>query len=156
MFDAPLDSWYVWIALALTSVATVGAAGTLPTAPPPDAAALANTVDRVAAAAPGTVAEHPLDADAVELGPGRVGLRNGAGTVHARFVADSVVPVPDGSPLQEVVFGTPPEAAFDSGRAFEDAVVDARTRERSWETVDRTVVVRRVSWEGSDVTLVDA
>jgi len=156
MFDAPLDSWYVWIGLAMASVATVGAAGALPASPPPDAAALAETVDRVAAAGPGTVAEHPLDADAVALGPRQVGLRNGAGTVHARFVADSVVPVPDGTPLQDVLYGTPPSTAFDSRLAFEEAVLDARARERSWRPVERTVVVRRVSWEGTDVTLVDA
>jgi hypothetical protein len=33
-------------------------------------------------------------------------------------------------------------------------VIDARTREPTWTAVERSLIVRRVSWEGQDVTLV--
>ncbi|SDM10718.1 hypothetical protein SAMN04487949_0874 [Halogranum gelatinilyticum] len=156
MFDVPLDAWYSWIGLALAGVALLGVVSSLPTTPPPDANAVANTVDRLAAGDHVATAEHPLDASAVKLGPHRVSLRNDAGTVHAAYAFGPVTPVADGSALQRVLYGQPPSTVFESERAFHQAVVEARTREPTWETVDRTLVVRRVSWGETDVTLVDA
>jgi hypothetical protein len=156
MFDVPLDAWYTWIGLALAGTAMFGAAASLPTTAPPDAAGVADTVDAVAASDYAATAEHPLDADAVRLGPHQIGLRNDAGTTHAAFAFGPVTPVPEGSVLQAVLYGTPPDAAFESRTAFQQAVIRARTREPTWEPVERTLVVRRVSWNGIEVTLVDA
>ncbi|MFB6129712.1 MAG: hypothetical protein ABEJ28_02710 [Salinigranum sp.] len=156
MIDVPVDAWYAWIGLSLASVVVFGAAGALPTSPPPDAAAVAGTVDRVAGDTHPAVAEYPLDASEIRVTPNRVGLRNDAGTASAEFAFGPVTPVADGSALQEVVYGASPADAFDTQRAFEQAVVDARSRAHDWHPVGRTLVVRRITWRGHDVTLVDA
>jgi hypothetical protein len=156
MFDVPVDAWYAWVGLSLASAAVFGAAGSLPTSPPPDAAAVADTVDRVGGDTHPATAEHPIDADAIRLTPRGIDLRNDAGTAHAAFAFGAVTPVREGSALQRVLYGTPPGRAFDSTRELSQAIVDARSREHEWEPVDRTLVVRRLTWRGKDVTLVDA
>ncbi|WP_336022037.1 DUF7283 family protein [Halobellus salinisoli] len=159
MFDLTLDAWYGWIGLSLAGVALVGAATGLPTAPPPDAGAVGATVDRVAAAEYAATGEHPLDADEIRLRTRRIGLRSDGGTAHATLSFGPVTPVPaDESPLRDVLYGTPPERAFDSPEAFRQAVVEARADagDAPWRPVDRTLIVRRLSWEGVDVVLVDA
>lgn len=154
MFDAPVDAWYVWLGLAVASLAVFGSASSLPTTPPPDAAGVADTVDAVAADDYETTAEHPLSASAVRVGPHRIALRNDGGTSHAEFAFGPVTPVARGSRLERVLHGTPVDVAFDDRRAFQQAVVDARTRDPAWRETDRSLVVRRVSWEGQDATLV--
>jgi hypothetical protein len=159
MFDLPLEAWYGWIGLSLAGVALVGAAAGLPTAPPPDAEAVAGTVDRVAAAEYTATGEHPLEADEIRLGVRRIGLRSDAGTAHATLAFGPVTPVPVGdSPLRDVLYGTPPSRVFDSPQAFREAIVGARAdgQDATWREVDRTLIVRRVTWEGVDVVLVDA
>ena len=159
MFELTVDAWYGWIGLSLAGVALVGAAAGLPTAPPPDAGAAGATIDRVAAAEYAATAEHPLDADEVRLGTRRIGLRSESGTAHTTLSFGAVTPVPvDDSPLRDVLYGTPPERVFDSPKAFRQAVVDARANatDAPWRTVDRTLIVRRLSWEGVNVVLVDA
>ncbi|SFL02421.1 hypothetical protein SAMN04487950_2012 [Halogranum rubrum] len=156
MFDVPLDAWYSWVGLSLASLALFGVVASVPTTAPPDATAVANTVDRVAANDHATTAEHPLGATAIRLGPHRVGLRNDAGTAHASYAFGPVTPVSDDSALQQVLYGRPPSDLFESRRSFQQAVVADRTAEPAWQSVDRTLVVRRVSWEGLDVVLVDA
>lgn len=156
MFDVPLDAWYSWVGLALAGVALLGVVSSLPTTPLPDANAVANTVDSVAAGDHAATAEHPLAATAVRLGPHRVSLRNEAGTVHAAYAFGPVTPVPADSRLQQVLYGRQPSTVFDSQQAFHQAIIDARTRTPEWRPVERTLVVRRVSWGEQDVTLVDA
>lgn len=155
MFDVPIDAWYAWIGLSLASAVVFGAAGSLPTTPPPDAGDAAETVDRIAAAEYDSTAEHPLDAAAIRIGARGIALRNDAGTAGATF-AWPVTPVADGSTLASVARGTPPEEAFDSPRAFKQAIIEARAAEPTWRPADRTLLVRRTSWGGVDVTLVDA
>ncbi|MFB6090536.1 MAG: hypothetical protein ABEJ97_05705 [Halobellus sp.] len=159
MFDLTLDAWYGWIGLSLASVALFGAVAGLPTAPPPDAAAVAATIDRVAAAEYAATAEHPLDAAEVRLGTRRIALRSEAGTAHATLSFGPVTPVPAGdSRLRDVLHGTPPERVYDSSEAFRQAVVAARASatDAPWRAVDRTLIARRSTWEGVDVVLVDA
>lgn len=156
MFDVPLDAWYSWLGLSLASLALFGVVTGLPTTAPPDATSVANTVDRVAASSHPTTAEHPLDATAIRLGPHRVGLKNSGGNAHASFAFGPVTPVVDDSRLQQVLYGRPPSDVFDSRREFQQALVEARTEPPTWEPVDRTLVVRRVSWASVDAVLVDA
>lgn len=159
MLDLPLDSWYAWLGLSLAGVALVGAASGLPTVPPPNADSAAATVDRVAAAEYAATAEHPLDATAVRLGTRRLELRNDAGTAHATLAFGPVTPVPtNDSALRDVVHGAHPSTAFDTPEAFRQAIIDARARggDAPWRAVDRTLLVRRTTWEGVDVVLVDA
>jgi hypothetical protein len=159
VFDFATEAWYGWLGLSMAGVALFGAAAGLPTAPPPDAGAAAATVDRVAAAEYAATAEHPLDASEIRLGTRRVGLRSEGGTAHAALSFGPVTPVPPGeSALRDVLYGTPPERAFETTDAFRQSVVDARAdaTDASWRPVDRTLIVRRVTWEGVDVVLVDA
>jgi hypothetical protein len=153
MFDAPVDAWYVWIGVALASTAAVGIAASLPRAPPPDAAGVADTVDSVAATDRSATAGHPLAAERVKIGPYRVWLRNGSATGHATFAYGPVTPVRRDTALWDVLRGTPPETAFGSPAAFSRAVAAARDRTPRWRSTDE-LTVRTVSWEGVDVTLV--
>lgn len=154
-----MEAWYGWLGLSMAGVALFGAAAGIPTAPPPDAGAAATTIDRVAAAEYAATAEHPLDAAEIRLGTRRIGLRSDAGAAHATLSFGPVTPVPTGeSALRDALYGTPPERAFDSPNEFRQSVVDARANasDASWRPIDRTLIVRRVSWEGVDVVLVDA
>jgi len=156
MFDAPVDAWYVWIGLGITSVVLFGLVLGLPTASPPEANAVADVVDTVAASAHTQTADRPLSVEEVKLGPDRVSLRGPGGTSHATFVYGPVTPVRDGTLLWEVVQGAAPEHVFDSPAAFRRAIRAARERVPAWRAADDRLVVRTVTWEGTDVTLVDA
>jgi hypothetical protein len=156
--EAPLDSWYAWLGLAATSVVLVGAAGSLPTRPPPDAAGLADSLDRTAVSDAPASAEHPLAADRVRLGADRVALRNDAGTARARLAFGPVTPVRPDTRLASVLHGTPPRRAFADRETFADVVGRARERGRNatWRPAPESVTARRVSWGEVDVTLVGA
>ncbi|USZ68911.1 hypothetical protein NGM10_04040 [Halorussus salilacus] len=152
MFDAPVETWYLWVGLALASSAALGLAVSLPRAPPPDAAGVADTVDSVAASDRAATAVHPVSAE-VRIGPYRVWLRDDGATGHATLAYGPVTPVRRGTALWDVLRGTPPESAFGSPGAFRDAAADARDRPPAWRTTGE-LTVRAVSWEGVDVTLV--
>ena len=156
MFDVPLDAWYTWLGLALASVVVFGVAQALPTTPAPDAEGVAETIDRVAASEYEATAEHPLHARTVRVGPSRVSLRTDDGTVHAAYAFGPVTPVGDGTKLDRVLRGAPPTAVFDSEAEFRAAVGEARDRTPQWQRADDPLVVRRLSWRETDVTLVGA
>lgn len=156
MLDAPLDATLVWLGLAAASAVALGTALQLPAAPPPDAAAVADTVDRVAASPHPSTAAQPVVATAVRVGPDRVSLRSPAGTAHAPLAYGPVTPVRDGSALDAVLHGTPPARAFDSPADFRRAAASALNDTPAWQPVDDHVLVRRVTWRGVDVTLVGA
>lgn len=152
MLETPVDALYVWTGIALASLAALGLAVQLPTAAPPDADGLADTVDAVAASDYPATAEFPSRADQARIGPDRVALRNDGGSAAATLVAD-VVPARNG-PLERVLHGADPRRVFDSRAAFAAAIVDARRAESRWRPTDGTLVVRRLSWGDRDVTLV--
>jgi hypothetical protein len=153
MFDAPVETWYLWVGLAIASTAAVGLAASLPRAPPPDAASAAQTVDSVAASAHSTTGVHPLSADAARIGPYRIWLRDDGTIGHAALAYGPVTPVRRDTALWDVLRGTPPEAAFGTPAGFRRAAAEARDRTPEWRSTDR-LTVRRVTWEGVDVTLV--
>lgn len=155
MFDAPVDTWYLTVGVALAGLAFAGVAADLPTHAPPDAAGAARSVDAAAAAQTAT-AEHPLSAERVRLGPRRIALRGDGGTARATFSYGPVTPVADGSELREVLRGADPSQVFASPEAFAATAAEARERDPSWERADEKLVVRTVTWEGVHVTLVDA
>lgn len=156
MFDAPIDAWYLWVGLAGASVLVLGVVLGLPTAPAPDAAGAADAVDTAAASAHDETIERPLPAGEVKLGPDRLSLRDGDATAHATFVYGPVTPVSDGTLLWEVLRGASPVHVFDSPRAFRRAAKSARKSSPAWRESDGTLRIRRIAWEGVDVTLVDA
>lgn len=155
MFDAPADTWYLWLGVAAASVAAFGVAAALPATAPPDAQRSADTVDSVAASPYEATGRHPLDATAVRLWPNRLALRTESGTTHATFEYGPVTPVTAGTPLGSVLRGVPPNRKFDDPSALRAAAAAARDRNRTWESAE-ALLVRRVTWEGVDVTLVGA
>ncbi|WP_148413024.1 hypothetical protein [Haloferax sp. KTX1] len=156
MLDAPLDTLYTWAALSVAATVLVGTVAGLPTTPAPDASGVADAVDTVAVADYDATAEHDLDADAVRVGPRRIGLRNDGGAAHATFGFGPVTPASPDSRLGSVAAGTPPSAVFDSPAAFAAAAETARDRDASWRPASELLVVRHVNWEGTDVTVVSA
>ncbi len=156
MFDTPVDGWYAWVGVAAASAVLVGTAVGLPTTPPPDAASVADVVDRTAATEYGAYAEHPLDASEVRLTPRGVALRSDAGAVTAAFVYGPVTPVGSDDDLRAVLRGVPPERRFSSTDELRQAAEQAQANESRWRRVDGPLTVRHVVGEGYDVTLVGA
>ena len=153
MFDAPVETWYLWAGLATVSVVALGLAASLPRTPPPDAQGVAQSVDTVAASDRSAAAVHPSLAEAVRIGPYRIWLRSDGATSDATFAYGPVTPVKRGTLLWDVLHGTPPEEVFDSSAAFRRAAAEARDRKPEWQS-RADVIARKVSWEGVDVTLV--
>lgn len=154
MFDAPVDAWYVWLGVTAASLVAFGVAAELPTAPPPDAARVADTVDSVAGCEYAATAEHPLSARQIKLGSYRLGLRGDGGAAHATFAYGPVAPVEGSARLRRVLDGTPPKTVFGSPAELRAAVADARETRPKWKRAENTLRVRCVSWEGVDATLV--
>lgn len=154
MFGVPLDSWYVWIGLAVVSSTAFGVVTTLPSAAPPDAAGAARTVDSVATSEYAATGRHPLsNAEAVRIGTDSISVRGAGGTEHAAFGYGPVVPSMDGSKLHTVLLGEPPSRMFASPERFERAIRRARLADPRWQDTER-LTVRRVQWEGVDAVLV--
>lgn len=149
----------LWVGLVVVGACLLGIAGSLPTRPPPNAAAAAGTVDRVAASGGPVRATRSLAATAVRVRPRGIALRSGDGAAgegavsRARFAFGPVTPVAPDSPLRAVLEGAPPEAVFDDPTSFRQAVVEARATPTGW-VKGRTLYVRGVSWDGYRVTLV--
>ncbi|GGL72563.1 DUF7283 family protein [Halocalculus aciditolerans] len=149
------DTLPVWVALTAVTAVLLAAALAVPTAPPPDAAALARAVDAVAASDHPTRRTLPVRADAVRLHPARLSLRSDGGTATATLRYGPVVPA--SGRLAAVLAGRDVRDVFETPAAFRDAVeralARARTRAGGWLTTDR-LRVRHVTWGDVDATLV--
>lgn len=156
MFDVPVDAWYLWLGLAAASVAAFGVAAQFPTQPPPDADGAADAVDVVASSPYPASVTYPLAAEGVKLEPHRIALRAEGGTSQASFAYGPVTPVRAGTLLWEVLRGARPSHVFESPAAFDRAATAARERSAEWRPAADELRARRVSWEGVDVTLVEA
>lgn len=152
MFDAPLDTIYVWVGLGAVSLAVAATVLAFPTASPAGAGAVADAVDRIAASEYEATDEVAVPAEKVRLGPLTVALRADGRTARASFEYGPVVPVRDGR-LRAVLAGEAPEAAFADREAFERALARAQRRDRGWRNAQR-LRIRRVSWGDVDATLV--
>lgn len=168
-FEAPVDAWYVWLGVALVSVALIGVAVQLPSQPPPDAAKAANTIDTVASNSHQAAANYKHDAEVVKIDTQRVALRNNGGTERATIAFGPMTPlsaIDDESKrgvLDRILSGERPanvlhEYPFDS-----DALLDevAKTRKRlgdegvEWRPADGTLRVRKIDLGGESLLLVD-
>lgn len=154
MLDVPIDSWYTWIGVATVSVLAFATVTSLPMSPPPDAASVADAVDRTAASQHDATAEIPIDAGQLRIGANRIGLRSDGGTAHASLTYGPVVPVGEEPRLQAVLRGSPPSTEFDSPAGLRAASEDARTDRLVWRPVEGLLLVRHLTWKGVDVTLV--
>lgn len=153
MFEVPVDALYVWLGVAVVGAVALGVVAALPTTTAPDAAAVADTVDRTAVGPPGAHATRSVDATEIRLGPHQVSLRNDGGTATAAFAYGPVTPAAGDDRLELVLYGHSPESAFASAAAFAEAVDDAQHR-GEWRPAPETIEVRRVQWGEVDVTLV--
>jgi hypothetical protein len=155
VLGTPVDAWYVWLGLSAAGIAILGTAAGLPTAAPPEPAPVARTVDAVASSPhPGT-ASHPLDAVSIRLGPTGIGLRTDGGVAREQFAYGPVTPVtPDAEELYAVLTGDPPGRVFASPAEFSDRAARARQAAPEWRPAPARLLVRRVSWGDTDVTLV--
>jgi hypothetical protein len=153
MFDTPLDGIVLWMGLSVASLAALGVAVGLPTTSAPDAAGLADAVDRVAASPWQATARVPIEAEAIRLGSTRLSLRSGGRTSHASFAVATATPVGDGQ-LRRVLRGRAVSDVFDSQREFRRALSRYPVRPIEWRDAPPRLRVRRVTWGEVDATLV--
>ncbi|GAB3414220.1 hypothetical protein GCM10027435_08870 [Haloparvum alkalitolerans] len=154
MFEVPLDGLYAWVGVAALSVAVLGVASALPSAPAPDAAGAAATVDAVAGGDYPATGEHGIAAERIRITPERIVLDGEGGTASAGFRRGAVTPVRGNGRLARVLRGAPPSAVFDSSGAFAAAARNARETEPEWRTASDRLRIRRVHWGDVHVTLV--
>lgn len=155
VFDAPIDGWYAWLGASLVAAGALGVAAGVPTAPPPDAAGAARTVDSVAASAYAGAETVPLArADEVRVTPHGVSLRGPDATAHADFAYGPVTPVRGDGPLAALLDGDAPDRLFDDATDLAATAHTARTGDPEWRTAPGRLRVRHVTWGGVDVTLV--
>lgn len=154
MFEASLDGLYAWAGVAAFSVAVLGVAAALPSAPTPDAAGAASTVDTVAGGDYPATGEHRIRAERIRLSSDRIVLDGGGGTASARFRQAPVTPARAHDRLRRVLLGTPPSTAFESPEAFAAAGRNARGTEVTWRAAPDRLRVRQVHWGDVRVTLV--
>lgn len=166
--EAPADAWYVWVGVALVSIAVAGVVAGLPSQPPPDTTTAANTVDRVAASEYGTTATYDPDAAAARIGTRQIGLRNDGGTQYASVSFGAMTPVAAargtthaagtallaGASPQETVEQT----AIESELELQERLAGVRERidmtGATWRPVDGRMRVRSVRVDGTMVVLV--
>lgn len=108
--EAPVDAWYVWLAVSIVSAAVAGIALGLPTGPPPDANRAANTIERTAGSSYDTSATYDHDATEIKLDGRTLAMRNEHGTSRASLSYGHVVPVMGHERLEKL----------SEGRAFEE------------------------------------
>lgn len=157
-----MDAWYVWVGVALVSVGLAGLAVSLPAQPPPDADRVAGAIDRVGAGEYDARTELDHDATAIRVGPEQVGLRNDAGTDHARFSFGPVLPVAAldlNETERRVVDGLlagERHAAADLDATLADALENRDQMTGEWLPAEGTVRARAVTVADQRVVLVAA
>lgn len=152
MFDAHIETLWVWVGVGVVSVVVLGVVTGLPSVAPPDGAGVATTIDEVATGPPGSVATRDIHADEWTVTKRRIGLRSDSGTLHETLLA-SIVPA-FSEPLGQVLDGSPPDSVFASRRTFERTIEQAQTTESRWRPAPDRMTVRHIEWRGIDVTLV--
>lgn len=155
MIGPPVDSPALHAGLVITAAVFVAVAGSVPAHPVPDAAGIAETVDRIAVDDGSATARHDHSADSVRLRPHGLAMRNDGGTARATFAFGPVVPVRNSDRLQTVLGGAPPQTVFGDRSAFRRATEAAQERSSRWEP-SATITVTGVSWDGDYVVLIGA
>jgi hypothetical protein len=149
-FEAPMDGWYTWVAVALVSVGLAGVAVSLPDEPPPDADRAAGVLDRVGASEYEAATTLDHDAEAVRLGPERIAMRNSGGVDRARVSFGPVVPVytlaltpAQRTSLNGVLAGER-TLSVDLEEALEDGLSALETTTGEWRPATGTLRARAV------------
>lgn len=159
-FEVPADAWHVWVGVTLVSLGLAGVAVALPGEPPPDAGRAAGALDRVAAAEYDAAVTLEHDADAVRVGPGRIAMRNNAGTDRARLVFGPVMPIDtldltaaERTVLDGVLAGERPLPAG-LERRLADAATTLDTETGEWRPTRGALRARAVEVAGRRMVLV--
>ncbi|AGN02036.1 hypothetical protein L593_10455 [Salinarchaeum sp. Harcht-Bsk1] len=155
MLGPPIDAWYVWIGVSLVSLAVLGVAVVATPEPLSNAEAAAETIEQVDSSRPPATATHDIDAERVRIGEYRLVLE-GEDTERATIDHGRMAAAPRGTDLRRVALGASPESVFASEWAFGEAVEAARSEQRIVEPAGDRLVVRKVSYGGSNVLLVTA
>lgn len=152
--EAPADAWYVWLGVAAVSVGLAGLALGVPSTPPPDAPAAANTIEETAASPNEATGQYDHDATEARIGEHRLWLRAGESESTARIAYGRMVPVSGDEQLRAVLDGDDPTLVYDHNAdrdawaAFHADVEDARDRaeDPEWQPADGTVRVRTIDY----------
>lgn len=152
MLGPPVDAWYVWLGVALVSIAVLGVVAVATPEPPSTAEAAADTIEEVAASRAPATAARPIDAERVRFDAYNLTIDGDTATLdHGRMT-----PAPRGTDLRRVALGAHPLDVFDSPEAFLTAARDARSTERIVEPTGDELIVRKLTYGGNDVVLVTA
>ena len=157
------EEWYIWIGLAIASFAIAGIALAIPTTPPPDVHAAANTIDDIAASEYNATGEYDHDADFYWVDGRRIAMKNSGGISRESLRFGVATPVQGYPKLKKLLYGTPPTEVFDSDqsdpRELKTLAQQARdsvdSDDPTWIKADEKLHVRTVVWGDVHVTLVE-
>lgn len=148
--ETPVDGWYVWLGVGVVSVALAGLALGLPSTPPPDATAAANTIEETASTPHEATGKYAHDATEARIGERRLWLRADDRESTARIAYGRMVPVAGDEQLRAVLHGDDPRTLYDhdteqdAWAAFHADVEAARSQagNPAWRPADGTLRVR--------------
>ncbi|MFC6811131.1 hypothetical protein ACFQGT_07240 [Natrialbaceae archaeon GCM10025810] len=115
--EAPADAWYVYVAVAIVSVALGGLALGVSMGPPPDADAAANAIEGVTGSEHPGSASYEHDAETVTIDRKTITMENEHGTSHASVSYGTVVPVNGYERLEELTYGASVDEVFAAEQA---------------------------------------
>lgn len=145
MFGMPAETTWVWVGLAIGSAVMLGVVLGIPTAPP-DADRAATAIEDVAVSEHGGEAAVDLSAQAVRLGPERIGLRGPGGRSHAPIQYGPITPVPPNSSLAYLLDGHSPKSVFVNPGRFGAAMHQARSQPPKWRPAGETLRIKHVHY----------
>lgn len=112
-WEAPVDAWYVFLAVSIVSVAIAAVVLGLPTGPPPDSNQAANAIESVASSPTETSATWEYESETVTIDGPTIEMENEHGTSHASADYGAVVvPVNDSERLENIARGGSFEAEY--------------------------------------------
>jgi len=163
-FEAPADAWFVFLGVSLVSVAMFGVVQALPSEPPPDGNAVANTVDEVAGSGYNATATYDHDADEYYVRSEGIQLRNDGGRSDAAIAYGELAPVWPDDDLKAVLDGADITDIYSDPSDFETAYEDSQDAavdrldddaKQDWLPADGRLRIRHIVWHDIHVTLVD-
>jgi len=168
--ETPVDAWYIWLGVAIVSLALAGVALSIPSEPPPNATRAANTIDDVAGSTYRAHATYEHGADDIRIDTKRIAMRNDGGTADASIAFGSLTPVDavdddtKREALERILHGEHPTAVVDEyGLIDESDLTAAAATARAeidqngaeWRPADGVLRVRQLQIGNGTVVLID-
>lgn len=163
----PLDSWYVWLGLALTSTLVAGVALSIPTQPPPDADRAAIAIEDIGTAEYTATATVETDAKALKISPNTIAMRNEAGIDRATIAVGTLIPLSAvendsrRNQLSLILRGASPAAVLGSNASEKLRRWNREIQQRletdgaHWQTSDGPIRARQISPGSGKIILLD-